>query len=86
MERLGRQAEGKWTQVFGNCTERVKVGEKCTLGNLKGSCKKGSKGKAGLRSTSPLFVVTLEAPMTIIQVTCPSHCANLIKCKKYVPD
>lgn len=24
----------------------VKVGEKCTLGNLKGNCKKGSKGKA----------------------------------------
>lgn len=30
------QAESKWTQVYSNCrVERIEVGGKCTMGNLK---------------------------------------------------
>lgn len=56
MERLGCQAESKWTQVYGNCRRKSQGGREVHTGEFKMKPLKKVKGEAAGRESGQLIV------------------------------
>lgn len=84
MERLGCQAESKWTQVYGNCSRKSQGGREVHTGEFKMKPLKKVKGEAGGRGKGGILlrdfvfvflsVCKWRITVSLINITPQPHC------------